>query len=76
MQVKDIISLLEKEKQQRIIELKNRKENISSSYFMAQHDFKIIENIEDIIKTLDNVIDKLKDCQDRIIELNRQRYYQ
>lgn len=48
-----------------------KKGNINSSYFLAKHDFRVIENMEDAYETLDYVIDKLKDCQERINERNR-----
>ena len=38
---------------------------------MAKHDFRCIENMEDVYETLDYIIDKLEDCQDRIIERNK-----
>ena len=31
---------------------------------------EIIENMEDVYETLDYIIDKLKECQERIIERN------
>lgn len=51
-------------------ELKNRKQNINSSYQLAKHDFRVIENIEDTIETLQYNLDKLKDLQERIIDRN------
>lgn len=48
-----------------------KKGNINNLYYLAKYDFRIIENMEDVYETLDYIIDKLKDCQERIIERNR-----
>ena len=71
LELKEIISLLEEQKyiEKEIIELKMN--NISSSYNLAKHDFIVIENMEDVLETLVYVIDKLKDCQERIFERNK-----
>ena len=70
MSTKELIKLYEDLIQQKKIELKNRKQNINSSYQLAKHDFRVIENIEDVIETLEYNLDKLKDLQERIIDRN------
>ena len=57
MEIKEMITLIKQEKTLNEINLKNRKNNINSNYMLAKHDFRII--------------DKLKDCQERIIERDR-----
>ena len=71
MEIKEMITLIKQEKTLNEINLKNRKNNINSNYMLAKHDFRIIDNIEDVIETLDYIIDKLNDCQERIIERNK-----
>ena len=71
MEIKEMITLIKQEKTLNEINLKNRKNNINSNYMLAKHDFRVIDNIEDIIETLDYIIDKLNDCQERIIERNK-----
>ena len=71
MEIKEMITLIKQEKTLNEINLKNRKNNINSKYMLAKHDFRAIDNIEDVIETLDYIIDKLKDCQERINERNR-----
>ena len=51
-------------------ELKNRKNNINSNYTLALQDFRVIDNIEDTIETLEEVIIKLDDLQERIQNRN------
>ena len=70
MEIKEIIKLLEIQKEIQKQKLQIRKENINKSYYFAKHDFRVIENMEDHYETLDYIIDKLKDCQERIIERN------
>ena len=71
LELKEIITLLKEKKhiEKEIIELKMN--NISSSYNLAKQDFRVIENTEDVLETLVCVIEKLKDCQERIIERNK-----
>lgn len=71
MRIKEIIELLEIQKELHKQRINIRKENINKSYCLAKHDFRVIENMEDAYETLDYIIDKLKDCQERIIERNR-----
>lgn len=54
----------------KITELKNRKNNINSNYTLALQDFRVIDNIEDTIETLEEVITKLDDLQERIQNRN------
>lgn len=51
-------------------ELKNRKNNINSNYTLALQDFRDIDNIEDTIETLEEIITKLDDLQERIQNRN------
>ena len=62
-----MITLIKQEKRLKEIYLKNLKCNINSNYILAKRDFRVIENIEDTIETLTYIIDKLEDCQERII---------
>lgn len=71
MELKEIIELLENQKELKKQKIEIRKGNINKSYYLAKHDFRVIENMEDVYETLDYIIDKLKDCQERIIDRNR-----
>lgn len=71
MEIKEIIELLEIQRELIKQKIEIKKGNINKSYYLAKHDFRVIENMEDGYETLDYVIDKLKDCQERIIERNR-----
>ena len=71
MEIKEIIKLLEIQKELKKQEIDIRKRNINSNYISAKNDFRCIENLEDTYETLDYIIDKLKDCQERIIERNK-----
>ena len=62
MEIKEMITLIKQEKT-----LKNRKQNINSSYMLAKHDFRCIENIEDAIE----IIDDLEELQNRVVARNR-----
>lgn len=70
MELKEIIELLEIQKDLKKQKIEIKKGNINKSYYLAKHDFRVIENMEDVYETLDHIIDKLKDCQERIIERN------
>ena len=70
MEIKEIIELLEIQKELKKQKIEIKKENINKSYYLAKHDFRVIENMEDAYETLDYIIDKLKDCQECIIERN------
>ena len=51
--------------------LKERKNNISSDYILAKIDFTCIDNMEDVIATLETrILPTLKTLQNRIIERN------
>lgn len=52
-------------------EMNERKRSISSTYYMAKHDFRVIENYEDEIETLKYMLEKYEDCRERIIERNK-----
>lgn len=54
----------------KVKELENRKNNINSNYTLALQDFRVIDNIEDVIETLEEVISKLEDLQERIRNRN------
>lgn len=43
MEIKEIIKLLEIQKELHKHKIEIKKENISKSYFMAKHDFRVIE---------------------------------
>lgn len=68
--MKEIIELLEIQKELKKQKIEIKKGNINKSYYLAKHDFRVIENMEDAYETLDYIIDILKDCQERIIERN------
>lgn len=70
MKIKEIIELLEIQKELRKQKIEIKKGNINNTYYLAKHDFRVIKNMEDVYETLDYIIDKLKDCQERIIERN------
>ena len=71
MQLSQIIEFLKEQKGLEVNGINDRKCHIHSDYYMAKHDFRSIENMTDIYETLDYIIDKLQDCQDRIIERNK-----
>lgn len=50
----------------KVHELENRKNNINSNYTLASKDFIDIDNIDDTIETLEEIITKLDDLQERI----------
>ena len=70
MEVKEIITLIRKEKTLREDKLKYCKNNINSSYILAKNDFRCIHNIEDVIETYENIIEQLEELQDRITRYN------
>lgn len=69
--IPQIIRILEEQKEIEKDGINIRKNHISEFYDMAKHDFRVIENMEDAYETLDYIIDKLKDCQERIVERNK-----
>lgn len=71
MEIKEMIEIVKKERDMKKIHVKNRKSNINSSYDLAKHDFRCIENMEDVIETYDYIIEQLEELQDRIVERNK-----
>lgn len=71
MEIKEMITLIKQEKTLKEVTLKNRKQNINSSYMLAKHDFRCIENIEDAIETYNEIIDDLEELQNRVVARNR-----
>lgn len=71
LEISQVIRILTEQKELEKDCINNRKNHISQSYDMAKHDFRCIENMEDYFETLDYMIEKLQDCQDRIIERNK-----
>ena len=71
MQVSQLIEFLKEQKDLKVNEINESKCHIHSDYYMAKYDFRCIENMTDVYETLDYMIDKLQDCQDRIIERNK-----
>lgn len=71
MTIKEMIEIVEKERDMKKIHVKNRKSTINSSYDLAKHDFRVIENMEDVIETYDYIIEQLEELQDRIVERNK-----
>lgn len=59
----------------KVNELKNRKNNINSNYTLALQDFRVIDNIEDTIETLEEFITKLDDLQERIQNRNKRSLF-
>lgn len=70
MELKEIIELLQNQKELRKEKIEIKKGNINRLYFLAKHDIRVIKNMEDVYETLDYVIDKLKECQERIVKNN------
>lgn len=74
MNIRELIKNIKDCKRLKEIELKNRKNNISQNYELAQMDFIVIENIEDTIQVL-NILDfEIEQLQERIRERNRKGY--
>lgn len=70
MRLDEVIKVIQHAKNCEEINLKNRKNNINHSYTLAKHDFRCIENMEDVIETYSYILEKLDDLQDRIVERN------
>lgn len=71
MRLNELITLINKEKEEVEKEIVKRKSNISSTYYFAKHDFRCIDNFEDQAETYCYILEKLEDLQDRIIERNK-----
>ena len=71
MEIKEMIEIVKKERDMKKIHVKNRKSNINSSYDLAKHDFRCIENMEDVIETYGYIIEQLEELQDRIVKRNK-----
>lgn len=69
--VKELISIMDKEKTERLKKLEYLKETISNEYLLAKLDFIAIENNEDTVETLSKIIDELELLQKRIIDRNK-----
>ena len=53
LDISQIIRILEEQKEIEKDCINNRKDNISKSYYLAKHDFRCIENMEDVYETLE-----------------------
>lgn len=73
METMELIKIMKAEREKRNNDLYNRKHNINQHYFLAKLDFKVIDNYNDSIQTLDKIIKELEDLQERIIKRNRER---
>lgn len=71
MEIKEMIEIVKKERDMEKIHINNRKNNINHSYDLAKHDFRCIDNMEDVVETYDYIIEQLEELQDRIIERNK-----
>lgn len=71
MSVNDIIELLEIQRDLKKGKIEIKKENINRSFNLAKHDFRVIENMEDVVETLNYTIEKLKECRHRVNERNK-----
>lgn len=70
MEIKQIRNIIESEMNLEKKKNEELKDNISSSYLLAQMDFITIENREDCIDTYNSIINLLDDLQQRIISRN------
>ena len=70
MNLQELIRIVERDIQDEKECLEDKKNNISNSYFLAKHDFRCIDNMEDTLETYEYILDNLKDLQERIIERN------
>lgn len=71
MNLQELIRIVKKDIKDEKECLEDKKNNISNSYFMAKHDFRCIDNMEDCLETYEYILDRLNDLQERIIERNR-----
>lgn len=74
MQVYELKKVVENELAERKKNLKEKKSRINSNYSLAKLDFITIDNIEDAIDTLEHIIYKLEDLQERIIDRNKRPF--
>lgn len=70
MTINEIIEIIRKEIKDEEIKMKNRKQNISNMYDTAKHDFRCIDNMQDIIETYQYCIDQLEELKERLITRN------
>lgn len=73
--VEDLVKILTEYKLKDEEEMKRLKNNINSKYELALMDFRTIDNYDDVVETLDEVIIKLQDLQERIIERNERKLF-
>lgn len=71
MQLKDLIYMFEKEIKEQENKIKEKRVNINSNYTLAKLDFRIIENMEDSLKTFKKILEELDKLQERVIQRNR-----
>ena len=74
MQVYELKKVVENELAELKKNLKEKKSRINSNYSLAKLDFITIDNIEDAIDTLEHIIYKLEDLQERIIDRNKRPF--
>ena len=75
LELRQLIKLIEEQKELEKECIENRKHNINKDYYMAKHDFRCIENMEDVIEEYEYIINRLNDLQDRVIERNKVSMY-
>lgn len=66
IKVYELRKIIKEEIEKKEKELKERKQNINKNYELARFDFIVIENISDIINTLQCIDEDLDDLQNRI----------
>lgn len=71
MEIREMIEIVKKERDMEKIHVSNRKNNINHSYDLAKHDFRCIDNMEDIVETYEYIIEQLEELQYRIIARNK-----
>lgn len=71
IEINDLILIIQGLVANKKEKLKERKNNINSNYTLAKIDFTCIDNMEDVIATLETrILPTLKTLQNRIIERN------
>lgn len=71
MECKEMIKIVENAIKEKELKIKEKKQNINSNYTLAKLDFTVIDNMEDCLKTFNEVLKELNKLQNRIIERNR-----
>ena len=71
MRIIDLKDIFEKEIKEEENKIKEKRVNINSNYTLAKLDFKIIENMEDSLKTFKKIVEELDKLQERVIQRNR-----